>query len=403
MEQKQKADYIRQEAERLLREERLSRKAVSESNLCNLGELGSVSYEFEVALDENQRSSSVPELQQYNSELSYESDSGSTDSEMEYTTVVTQTETGIRLRRSNEDEHSAEARRQRRRERSRSREGKENSKFQKVEYQVVLKSDGTKSFLTDDDTASGEAEKNENSGESVTIRSEFQFVANGQEDRELEIKKPETKREDDFDEDDIRKAGEQMKAKFEQGRKVFEKDSEEPAKVRANDSAEKRKRDLGRKRAQFLFRGGSDVPTPAPRNQSKTSEASPKMNESKTKTDNSSLEPKKVVPVPTPRQQPLKQPDTTKEQQSSKIEQSQDSANDYVDGMQFPEEDEEAKRRRKKRDERNKRRREGERFNPRRFSDPKDSTAKTGINANLNRLSQPELSSVSVVSPASGK
>lgn len=391
MEQKQKADYIRQEAERLLREEKLSKKAVSETNLNSLQEIRPLSSDLGETLYENQRSVSVPELQRCTLGLSGELDSESTQG-MESTTIVSQTESGIRLRRSSEDEHSAEARRQRRRERSRSREERENVKFsQKVEYQVVLKTESRSSVP---DSSSGNAERNEDSGQPKTATSGFTFVANGQEERGFDDKKLARGKEEDFDEEDIRKAGEEMKARFEEGRKVFEKAPEEAANLKADDRAAKRKRDLGRKRAQFLFRGASDAPTPAPRQQPQSGDSgtSCKINDS-----SSQLEPaKKEEPVAAPRHQSYKQPEAQRvEQQPPQQQQSLHMAKDVIDGRRFPEEDEEAKRRRKNREERNKRRREGEGVRSLHQSDPRDSATErkpeSKASENLKRLSQSEL------------
>ena len=310
----------------------------------------------------------------------------------------------VYLARSGEDEDSAEARRRRRRERSRSREEKENVQYQKVEYKLTLKADEAHGLASAAEPDG--AGKKEESGEPVAVTSELKFVVNGQEEREPEIDKPGCEKKDDLNEEDIRKAGEEMRAKFEEERKRFQKAPEESASTNAEERAARRKRDIGRKRAQFLFRGPSDTPkpaktepTPAPRYQPRPSTepkaAVTKTSESKS-VDRYSSDPKKADPIPAPRNQ------------SSKLEQQPEKTAKYgVGGKHFPEEDEEAKRRRKNREERNRRRREGEGVSLRRPSDPDetptDSQVRPRARENLRRLSQPEASSEQVESPDPGK
>lgn len=255
-EEKEKRDYIRQEAERLLREEKLlesekfkqssqpSSPEVTKQEPQPLNSDIVTSYRTEVIIpsvgtvNKNSPTKETAEQQRESDNM----DDSISERELSARSksrkmMVFDPETGCYRKKSeNEDQENTFT----------------ESKKERVEYRFRLRSDEKPEKATD---AKDSSSKQDKASEDIqVIRTEQSVTINGKN----------KSRDDEGDEEDVKKAGEIMKAKFEKGRKKFEEEPferkrNEPTTVRtarqaSDDSLEEKIKEMEKRRERLFLK-----------------------------------------------------------------------------------------------------------------------------------------------------
>ena len=255
-EEKEKREYIRQEAERLLREEKLL-----EAQRPNQGSISSspeiVTYRTEVIIPSPVKENVVP-LKEITDQTESEEMAG----------VVSEKELDARRQRRKLMEYDPETGCYRKKSIG---DDKENTvvetKTERVEYRFRLRSDENTRKTTETKDSSSKPDK---ASDDITVSmapvksysTEQTIVLNGEEKSKRKSHEGDAK-----DEEDLKKAGDIMKAKFEEGRKKFE---QEPVERKRSDSSRQRTtrttsdgsledkiKEMEKRRERLLLRGPS--------------------------------------------------------------------------------------------------------------------------------------------------
>ena len=271
-EEKEKKEYIRQEAERLLREEKLLESQWT--NQCSTSASPEIvtTYRTEVIIPSPERENAP--LRE-NTDQTESEDMEGVASEKERQTrsqrrkmMVYDPETGC-YRKAQSDEENPVV----------------ETKTERVEYRFRLKSDEKPRKATEDKDSSSKPDKASEdvtvSMEPVQYSTEQTIVLNGK-----ERSRSQGREDDAGDEEDLKKAGDIMKARFEEGRKRFEQEPVErkrsdPSKQRtrapSDDSLEDKIKEMEKRRERLLLRGPSgSVETQGRRPSEERKDSSPK-------------------------------------------------------------------------------------------------------------------------------
>ena len=253
-EEKEKREYIRQEAERLLREEKLLESQRRNQDSVSSAPEIITRYRTEVIIPSPERENAS--LKEITDKTEPEDMEGATENERQARSqrrkmMVYDPETGCYRKAQDEDEENTVV----------------ETKTEKVEYRFHLRSDEKPRKTTEAIDASSKPDKASEdvtiSMESVQYSTEQTIVLNGKERSRSQGDEGDARGE----EEDIKRAGDIMKAKFEEGRKRFEQelvernrsDSSRQRTTRAtsDDSLEEKIKEMEKRRERLLLRGPS--------------------------------------------------------------------------------------------------------------------------------------------------
>ena len=253
-EEKEKREYIRQEAERLLREEKLleSRRR-NQDSVSSAPEI-ITRYRTEVIIPSPERENAP--LKEITDQTEPEDMEGATEKERQARSqrrkmMVYDPETGCYRKAQDDDKENTVV----------------ETKTERVEYRFNIRSDEKPRKTTEAIDASSKPDKASEdvtvSMESMQYSTEQTIVLNGKERSRSQGHEGDARDE----EEDIKKAGDIIKAKFEEGRKRFEQepvernrsDSSRQRTTRAtsDDSLEEKIKEMEKRRERLLLRGPS--------------------------------------------------------------------------------------------------------------------------------------------------
>ena len=260
-EEKEKRDYIRQEAERLLREEKLleadrtkqdsqpSRSELTKQVTQPLSPEIITKYRTEVI---------IPAVESVRESSLLNNISSQTDSD-EMAGVVGEKELSARTKSRKMMVYDPETGCYRKKSETEDQEGAVSpTKTERVEYRFRPRSDDKRGKPTEAKDSSSKPDKaSEEQVSMETVRTEQSFMINGKN----------KSRSDEGDDENLKKAGDIMKAKFEEGRKKFEQEPMEPKKsdpsrqrttrATSEESLEEKIREMEKRRERLLLRGPS--------------------------------------------------------------------------------------------------------------------------------------------------
>ena len=253
-EEKEKREYIRQEAERLLREEKLlEAQRRNQDSVSSTPEV-ITSYRTEVIIPSPERENAP--LKEITDQTELEDMEGVTEKERQARSqkrkmMVYDPETGCYRKAQDDDKENTVV----------------ETKTEKVEYRFHLRSDEKPRKTTEaKDTSSKPDKASEDvtvSMEAVQYSTEQTIVLNGKGRSRSQRREGDARDE----EEDIKRAGDIMKAKFEEGRKRFEQETVErkrsdssrqrTTRSTSDDSLEEKIKEMEKRRERLLLRGPS--------------------------------------------------------------------------------------------------------------------------------------------------
>lgn len=253
-EEKEKREYIRQEAERLLREEKLLESQRRNQDSVSSAPEIIARYRTEVIIPSPERENAS--LKEITDQTESEDMEGATEKERQTRNqrrkmMVYDPETGCYRKAQDDDEENTVV----------------ETKTERVEYRFRLRSDEKPRKTTEAiDTSSKPDKASEDvtvSMEPVKYSTEQTIVLNGKERSRSQGREGDARDE----EEDLKKAGDIMKAKFEEGRKRFEQEPVErkrsdssrqrTTRTTSDDSLEEKIKEMEKRRERLLLRGPS--------------------------------------------------------------------------------------------------------------------------------------------------
>lgn len=257
-EEKEKRDYIRQEAERLLREEKLlEADRTKQDTQPSRSELTKQVTQPEI-ITKYRTEVIIPAVESVRESPPLNNISSQSDSD-EMAGVVGEKELSARTKSRKMMVYDPETGCYRKKSETEDQEGAVSpTKTERVEYRFRPRSDEKREKPTEaKDSSSKPDSASEDQVSMETVRTEQSFMINGKN----------KSRSDEGDEENLKKAGDIMKAKFEEGRKKFEQEPMErkksdpsrqrTTKATSEESLEEKIREMEKRRERLLLRGPS--------------------------------------------------------------------------------------------------------------------------------------------------